>query len=96
MYLGKVVEMADAEELYQEPKHPYTRALLSAIPLPDPEYKKERVILRGDVPSPINPPSGCYFHPRCPIARDNCKVDRPELRDLGRGHPHTASCHYAE
>jgi len=97
MYLGKVVEMAEAEELYNEPKHPYTRALLSAIPLPDPNYKKDRVILRGDVPSPINPPSGCYFHPRCPIAKDNCRVDAPHLRDLPvqAGHPHDVSCHYA-
>jgi oligopeptide/dipeptide ABC transporter ATP-binding protein len=96
MYLGKVVEMADSEELYRDPKHPYTRALLSAIPIPDPDFKKERVILRGDVPSPINPPSGCFFHPRCSMARDNCKVDRPELRELGTQRPHGASCHYAE
>jgi oligopeptide transport system ATP-binding protein len=97
MYLGKVAEMSAAEELYQDPKHPYTQALLSAIPIPDPTHQKERTILRGDVPSPINPPSGCYFHPRCPIARDNCKVDAPVLRDLGsHGGPHTVSCHYAK
>ncbi len=95
MYLGKVAEMADAEELYQDPKHPYTRALLSAIPLPDPDYKKERVVLRGDVPSPIHPPTGCYFHPRCPVAQDNCKTERPELRGLGQHKPHDAACHYA-
>lgn len=98
MYLGKVVEMSDAEELYHEPKHPYTRALLSAIPLPDPNYRKERIILRGDVPSPINPPAGCHFNPRCPIAQENCRVDVPALRDLGStaAHPHDAACHYAK
>ncbi len=94
MYLGKVAESASAEELYQSPKHPYTRALLSAIPIPDPDYRKERIILRGDVPSPISPPSGCYFHPRCPSVKDNCKVDRPEYRSLG-SETHGAACHYA-
>jgi oligopeptide transport system ATP-binding protein len=98
MYLGKIAELARSEELYAHPKHPYTRALLSAIPLPDPTYRKERIVLRGDVPSPINPPSGCYFHPRCPIAKDNCRIDAPCLRDLGRPAtgPHDVSCHYAE
>lgn len=98
MYLGKIVEMASAEELYADPKHPYTQALLSAIPLPDPTYKKQRIILRGDVPSPISPPGGCYFHPRCPIAHDNCKVDAPCLRDLGKPglSIHDVSCHYAQ
>jgi oligopeptide transport system ATP-binding protein len=98
MYLGKVVEMSSAEDLYSNPKHPYTRALLSAIPVPDPTIRKERVILRGDVPSPISPPSGCYFHPRCPIAKDNCRVDAPHLRNLSASEadPHIASCHYAE
>jgi oligopeptide transport system ATP-binding protein len=98
MYLGKVVEMATVEELYSAPKHPYTRALLSAIPIPDPNYKKERIILRGDVPSPINPPQGCHFHPRCPIAKENCKTDIPHLRDmkaLENGSHHDVSCHYA-
>lgn len=97
MYLGKIAELAPAEEIYANPKHPYTKALLSAIPLPDPTYKKDRIILRGDVPSPINPPSGCYFHPRCPIAKDNCRVDVPVLRDLGspESGPHDVSCHYA-
>jgi oligopeptide/dipeptide ABC transporter ATP-binding protein len=94
MYLGKVAESASAEELYQAPKHPYTRALLSAIPIPDPDYRKERIILRGDVPSPISPPSGCYFHPRCPSVKDNCKVDRPEYRSLG-SETHGAACHYS-
>ena len=98
MYLGKIVEIADAEELYTHPKHPYTKALLSAIPIPDPNFRKERVILKGDVPSPISPPSGCYFHPRCPMAKDNCRVDAPHLRQVGTpsGRPHQASCHYAE
>ena len=98
MYLGKIAEIADSEELYADPKHPYTRALLSAIPIPDPTHKKERIILRGDVPSPINPPNGCYFHTRCPIAQDNCRVDAPQLRDLRHpgGNPHEASCHYAK
>jgi oligopeptide transport system ATP-binding protein len=97
MYLGKIVELADAEELYDAPKHPYTRALLSAIPIPDPAFQKERIILRGDVPSPISPPEGCYFHPRCPVAQDNCRKDAPSLRDLRKagGHGHDASCHYA-
>lgn len=97
MYLGKVVEMAGAEELYAAPKHPYTEALLSAIPIPDPKYKKERIVLKGDVPSPINPPAGCYFNPRCPIAQENCKVEPPELRDLRRsgGEVHDVSCHHA-
>jgi oligopeptide transport system ATP-binding protein len=97
MYLGKVAEMATSEELYTHPKHPYTRALLSAIPIPDPNYQKERIILRGDVPSPINPPSGCYFHPRCPMAKENCKTEVPCLRDRAEGArvPHDVSCHYA-
>ena len=98
MYLGKVIEMATAEELYSTPKHPYTKALLSAIPIPDPTYKKERIILRGDVPSPINPPQGCHFHPRCPIAKENCKADIPHLRDMkvfGNAPRHDVSCHYA-
>ncbi len=80
MYLGKIVEYADADELYQHPVHPYTYALLSAIPIPDPEVKKEKQILSGDVPSPINPPSGCVFHTRCPFVKDKCKIEIPELR----------------
>ena len=79
MYLGKIVEYTDADALYQNPVHPYTRALLSAIPIPDPEAKKEKQILSGDVPSPINPPSGCVFHTRCPFAKDVCKIEIPEL-----------------
>jgi len=79
MYLGKIVEYTDADELYQNPVHPYTKALLSAIPIPDPEAKKEKQILSGDVPSSINPPSGCVFHTRCPFAKDVCKIEIPEL-----------------
>jgi oligopeptide/dipeptide ABC transporter ATP-binding protein len=79
MYLGKIVEYADADELYQNPVHPYTYALLSAIPIPDPDVKKEKQILSGDVPSPINPPSGCVFHTRCPYVKDSCKALVPEL-----------------
>ncbi len=94
MYLGKVAEIADGEELYAHPKHPYTKALLSAIPVPDPNYKKDRVILQGDVPSPLNPPSGCYFHPRCPIAENKCKVDHPALLNVGAGDVHKAACHF--
>jgi oligopeptide/dipeptide ABC transporter ATP-binding protein len=80
MYLGKIVEYADADTLYQNPVHPYTYALLSAIPIPDPEVKKEKQILIGDVPSPINPPSGCVFHTRCPFVKGKCKIEIPELR----------------
>lgn len=90
MYLGKIVEMADAEELYKNPKHPYTKALLSAIPVPDPRRKEERIILTGDVPSPINPPSGCHFHPRCPSAGPECKTQTPVLQTTGNNH--IASC----
>jgi len=98
MYLGKIAEMSDAEELYAHPKHPYSKALLSAIPIPDPDFKKERIILRGDVPSPISPPAGCYFHPRCSMAKENCKTTAPELREVGvaGSHSHRSSCHFAE
>jgi oligopeptide/dipeptide ABC transporter ATP-binding protein len=77
MYLGKIVEAASADELYLQPKHPYTQALLSAIPVPDPGRKGQRTVLTGDVPSPIHPPSGCQFHPRCPVRRDHCKLKSP-------------------
>lgn len=79
MYLGRMVEMAGSEELYKHPRHPYTRALFSAIPMPDPSRKKERIVLEGDVPSPINAPSGCHFHPRCPSIQDRCRNDAPDL-----------------
>ena len=93
MYLGKMVEMADYQDLFSKPLHPYTQALMSAIPIPNPKIKRKRVILKGDVPSPLNPPSGCRFHPRCPIARENCTIDEPLLRELHPGH--WAACHYA-
>jgi oligopeptide transport system ATP-binding protein len=92
MYLGKIVELATDRELYQNPSHPYTEALLSAVPRPDPAIKKQRIILPGDVPSPINPPSGCRFHTRCLYAKADCKTDEPALQDIGGGH--YVACHY--
>jgi oligopeptide/dipeptide ABC transporter ATP-binding protein len=88
MYLGKIVEITDRKSLYDDPQHPYTRALLAAVPIPDPELeqRRERVVLGGEVPSPLNPPSGCVFHPRCPIAIDRCPVEVPELREVRPGH----------
>ncbi|MGB8000457.1 MAG: oligopeptide/dipeptide ABC transporter ATP-binding protein, partial [Anaerobacillus sp.] len=94
MYLGRIVEMADSEKLYLDSKHPYTQALLSAVPVPDPEYGKDRIILTGDVPSPSNPPSGCPFHTRCPKAMDVCSSVVPEFKEVEPGH-HTA-CHLYE
>jgi oligopeptide/dipeptide ABC transporter ATP-binding protein len=86
MYLGKIVEMASYKDLYNNPKHPYTQALMSAIPVPNPKAKKEKAILKGDVPSPINPPSGCYFHPRCPHKMEGCDREKPALKDTGGDH----------
>ena len=86
MYLGKMVEFASGEDLYQKPRHPYTEALFSAIPMPDPTVKKERILLQGDVPSPLNAPSGCYFHPRCPCAEDRCSKDDPIWEEKSKDH----------
>lgn len=91
MYLGRMVELAGRDELYRNPLHPYTQALMSAVPIPDPDAGKERIILSGDVPSPANPPLGCAFHPRCPYAMDVCKEVRPEMKDAGGGHQ--VACH---
>ena len=91
MYLGKIVEICDRRTLFGQSHHPYTRALLSAVPVPDPTAKRQRIILTGDVPSPINPPSGCRFHTRCPFAFDRCRVEEPVLRAVGSAH-HSA-CH---
>jgi oligopeptide/dipeptide ABC transporter ATP-binding protein len=95
MYLGKIVELADRNALYEEPLHPYTQALLSAVPIPDPkiEAKRKRMVVRGEVPSPLNPPSGCVFHPRCPIAVARCSAEIPPLREIRPGH--WAACHLA-
>nr|WP_245339423.1 oligopeptide/dipeptide ABC transporter ATP-binding protein [Paenibacillus shirakamiensis] len=93
MYLGSMVELADTEELFSHPLHPYTKALMSAIPIPDPTLKRERIILKGDIPSPANPPSGCKFHTRCPIAADICKQANPEYREVRKGH--FVACHFA-
>ena len=91
MYLGKIVELAADTALYSNPQHPYTEALLSAVPIPDPTVKKKRIILEGDVPSPINPPSGCHFHTRCPYKEKICEEVEPEFKDIGGGH--WVACH---
>ncbi len=93
MYLGKLVEKAESSDLYREPKHPYTQALLSAIPVPDPTKVPDRIELKGDVPSPINPPNGCSFHTRCPFAKDICREVVPQQKDLGSSSEHLVSCH---
>jgi oligopeptide/dipeptide ABC transporter ATP-binding protein len=94
MYLGKMFEYAPVDEIFDKPLNPYTIALLSAVPIPDPTRQMKRIILPGDVPSPVNPPSGCRFHPRCPYATELCKKSEPELRELRPGH--LVACHYAE
>jgi oligopeptide transport system ATP-binding protein len=91
MYLGRVVEIAPSRQLYTQPKHPYTEALLSAVPIPDPRAKKKRIVLTGDVPNPVNRPSGCHFHPRCPKAMDKCRTEEPVLKLVGD--QHQAACH---
>ncbi|MCH9673773.1 MAG: dipeptide ABC transporter ATP-binding protein [Gammaproteobacteria bacterium] len=91
MYLGKIVELTDKRTLFTNPLHPYTEALLSAVPVPDPTLKREKRVLEGDVPSPIQPPSGCHFHTRCPYVEERCRVDRPQLQEITPGH--FVSCH---
>ena len=93
MYLGKIVELAGTEELFSNPRHPYTEALMSAVPIPDPDYKAKHIILQGDVPSPISTPSGCYFHPRCRYAQEICRQEAPVYEDLGE--EHFTACHLA-
>ncbi|MFD3272126.1 ABC transporter ATP-binding protein [Paenibacillus dendritiformis] len=91
MYFGSLVELAPRDELFRQPLHPYTQALLSAIPIPDPKRKRSRIVLRGDIPSPVNPPSGCKFHTRCPAAKDICRQEAPLFREVGS--QHYAACH---
>jgi len=93
MYLGKLVEVGTAEQICWSPKHPYTQALISAVPVPDPGSRTKRIVLRGDVPTPLNPPSGCRFHTRCPIAEERCRKEEPMLRTIGDGR--AAACHFA-
>jgi oligopeptide transport system ATP-binding protein len=93
MYLGRIVEIAPARELYLKPTHPYTEALLSAVPIPDPTIKRKRIVLEGDVPNPIDPPPGCHFHPRCPKAQARCRSEAPLLREVGSGR--LSACHFA-
>ncbi|GIP38692.1 ABC transporter ATP-binding protein [Paenibacillus sp. J31TS4] len=92
MYLGKIVELADRDSLFAHPRHPYTQALLSAVPIPDPTQRKQRIVLQGDLPSPANPPSGCSFHTRCPFAQEICKKTAPALQQHAEGH--AAACHF--
>jgi len=94
MYLGQIVELASVEELFSEPKHPYTEALMSAVPVANPDYESERIILEGNVPSPVDPPSGCYFHPRCPYSEPICSEEEPEFREVVGDH--YVHCHFAD
>ena len=94
MYLGSMVEMADKNELFNNPLHPYTKALLSAIPIPDPTIKRNRIILKGDLPSPSNPPEGCKFNTRCPYADSQCMKVKPEYKEVKKGH--FVACHKAK
>jgi len=91
MYVGKVAELAQTTDMYREPLHPYSIALISSIPIPDPTAKRDRVILKGDVPSPVNPPPGCRFNPRCSLAMDICRKEEPRLREVREGH--FVACH---
>jgi peptide/nickel transport system ATP-binding protein/oligopeptide transport system ATP-binding protein len=92
MYLGTIVETADKKELYGNPLHPYTKTLLSAVPIPDPTREKKRILLKGDLPSPVNPPSGCLFHTRCPYATEKCRTERPQVLEPKKGHK--VKCHF--
>jgi peptide/nickel transport system ATP-binding protein len=94
MYVGKLVEVAPTDELFEAPRHPYTEALLSAVPKPDPRLRSKRIVLEGDVADPANPPSGCYFHPRCRYAQDRCQQETPALREIAPAH--AVACHFAE
>ena len=94
MYLGRIVELAGKDALFEKPLHPYTQALMSAAPIPDPHAKRERIVLQGDVPSPVNPPSGCAFHTRCPFAFERCKAETPELKASADGR--RVACHLVD
>jgi oligopeptide/dipeptide ABC transporter ATP-binding protein len=94
MYLGKIAELSTREEIFEHPAHPYTIALLSAVPIPNPKIRRERIILEGDVPSALNPPPGCRFHPRCPFATEICSQEEPELRELMP--EHFIACHHPQ
>jgi oligopeptide/dipeptide ABC transporter ATP-binding protein len=97
MYLGGIVEETDTESLYERPGHPYTEALISAVPQPDPERERTRIVLSGDIPNPESPPPGCPFHPRCPKAMDHCRTTAPKARNIGRAEqPHLVTCHLYE
>lgn len=94
MYLGRLVELASRDDIFGKPLHPYTKALLSAVPIPDPTIRRERIILKGDIPSPANPPTGCTFHTRCPFAQETCKLNVPDFREIEPNH--YVACHFAE